>query len=217
MGQSHLGNLFHPMRLQSWARLARDSWSTEGPRTRTRVAWEIWSTLRALGHLPESPGSGDRPHDPLTRARDARDRWLTPGALGHMCESPGKAVQHPGTRARFELPGTAGQPRGPSEPGLSHPGQLVDPASPREWARVPRECWSTPKFLGTRLEFPGQLVKPVGPQKPAQFTRKSWWTPRAIVPGPELPGSAGRPCGPSVPGLRLPGQLFDPAGPQARE
>ena len=53
---------------------------TEGTRPRARVAWDSWSTLQALGHMPDFPGTPGRPL-----------RHLVPWR-----KSPGTASQHCG-------------------------------------------------------------------------------------------------------------------------
>ena len=49
-GRSRPGYFVGAAGLRVWARVAQDSWSTGGPWTRTRVAREILSTLRGIGH-----------------------------------------------------------------------------------------------------------------------------------------------------------------------
>ena len=123
----------------------------------------------------------------------------TPRAPGPECESPGSAVRH----------------RGPSDTGLNHPGQLVDPAGYRSQARVLWDSWSSTQDLGPGPESPradgrhhgprdtgpsylGQLVDPAGHRTPAQIARESCSTPRALGHGPKWRGTAGRPHGPST-------------------
>ena len=89
------------------------------------------STLRALGHVRESPGRAGRncgPSDtgrnpleqlvdtagPQSLVQDAKDSWSTSQALGPWPLSPG----------------TTGLPRGSSDPIASRTGVLVDPAGP---------------------------------------------------------------------------------------
>ena len=52
-GASHLGELVDPTGPWKRARVPRESSSTEGPRTSTRVARDSWLTTRALVHGPE--------------------------------------------------------------------------------------------------------------------------------------------------------------------
>ena len=54
-GPSHLGQLVDTAGHRARAQVTRDSRSTQGPQTRTRVTRESWSTPRALVHRPESP------------------------------------------------------------------------------------------------------------------------------------------------------------------
>ena len=60
-GASHLGELVDPTGPWKRARVPRESSSTEGPRTSTRVARDSWLTPRALVHGPESPRRPGRP------------------------------------------------------------------------------------------------------------------------------------------------------------
>jgi len=125
---------------------------------------------------------------PRARVRFAWDCRSTPRALG----------------PKHECPGITGQHRGPSEPGRSCPGHMVEPVGPWAWARVAQETRSTPRALGHRPEFREQLVDTEGPRTQARVTRDSWstvgpqtrtrvvresWsTMRALGPGPVSPG-----------------------------
>ena len=92
------------------------------------------------------------------------------------------------------MPGTAGRPRGPSDPSTSVPGQLVNPTGPRARARVPHDSLSPPQALGTGPESPrtfvrhhgpsdlsvsrqGQMVDTKGLWTRAPVARDSWLTP----------------------------------------
>ncbi|RKM63495.1 hypothetical protein C0215_20085, partial [Clostridioides difficile] len=96
-----------------------------GPRSRARVARDIWWTLQGLGHGPESPG---RPGHHLGLS--------DPGPRRRRPQSTSRAVGH-----ELESPGTAGQTRGPSDPGRSRPGHLVETVVPWARARVMRDSW----------------------------------------------------------------------------
>ena len=137
---------------------------------------------------------------------------LTPRALGPEREFPGAAVPH----------------RGPSDTGLSRPGQLADtagyqtrlefsgtaglPRGPTTRARSPWSAGRPRRISDTVLRHPGWLVDTVAPGTRARVTWESLSTLRAFVPEPESPGTAGRHRGPrdTVPSyLRW---LVDPAG-----
>ena len=185
------------------------SWLTLRAQTRARIARDSWSTPRALGPGPESPGTADRPRGPSDPSANGTGEVIDLG--GHRTQA-----------AR------AGQHRGPSDPAPCPLGQLLEPTGPRARARVTgtagrtlvhleqnagcRESWSTPWALepgpeppgivgrarrtsGTGLNDPGQLVEPAGPRA-----------------RPELPGTARRPRGPSDPCLSRPGSRVDEAG-----
>ena len=124
-----------------------------------------------------------------------------------------------------ETHGTAGRQRGLSHPGPSRGGQLVDPAGPWTYARIPRDCWSTPQAIGSEREsqwtqqvhgpmpeYPGTAGRPHGPLDLSTIRLGELFDPRALGHRPELPGTAGRHRGPSGPGLSRPGRLIDPAG-----
>ena len=95
---------------------------------------------------------------------------------------------------------------GPLYPGLSHPGQLVDPRGPRTHVRTPgtacrpwghwtrdgiaRDSWLNPRALGPCSSRAGELVETAGPQTWARVARDSWSTPQVFGPNSELPGTA---------------------------
>ena len=72
---------------------------------------------------------------------------------------------------------------------------MVDPVGTRSQARVPRDCWSTPRYIGHGPEAPGKA----GP-------------PRTLGPGPVSPGTAVQPRVPSGQWPSRRRQLVDPAG-----
>ena len=203
MGQSHPRELVntrgpsdliasHPVQLVKHA----------GLRTRARVIRKSWSTPRALGTDNESPWRAGRhqgPSDPggvqpgqlvnpagpraWARARVDWDSWMSLPALGHGPESPRAAGRHGGHSAT----------------GPCHLGQLVDPAGPGTCARVPRDCWSTPRDLRPRPESRGQA----GRSRRSSHTtwrrvaRDSWMTLRALGHRTESPWTGGRTHGAS--------------------
>lgn len=162
------------------------------------------------------------------RARVSWESRLTPWQLG------------PGT----ESAGTSGRPSGPSNSGLSWPGELVEPTAPRtqervgrdSWstsqtlgpgARVGHNSWSTPQQLGPRTESAGTAVRPHGSSDPvsesAGITQNrdcvmwnSWFTTRHHGSGTESAGTAGRHIGSSDPGPSRPGQLVESTVPRTR-
>ncbi|RKM63581.1 hypothetical protein C0215_19820, partial [Clostridioides difficile] len=76
------------------------------------------------GHLVDTSG-------PQTRARVARDSWSTPRDHRPVPESTGTACQHSGASdPSGSHPGPLFFHRGPSDTGLSRPGQQVDPMVP---------------------------------------------------------------------------------------
>ena len=75
----------------------------------------------------------------------------------------------------------------------------VNPAGPRNGARITKECWSTPQALGRERESPRRSGGPAS-------TR----------PKPESPGGTGENRGPSDPSGSCPGVLVDPVGPRNR-
>ena len=162
-----------------------------------RVARDIWSTLRALAHRTESPGTAGRPCGPLhmgpshpgllvdpavpwTKARVVRFSWLTPQAPGPGPESPVKNVQH----------------RGPSDLCPSLPGKLVYSAGPRSCARVFRGAGRPHRPSNPSVIRPGQLVDPGGLWTWARSARGSCSTLQDLELVPESLETAGRLCGP---------------------
>ena len=155
-------------------------------RNRAAVTRDSWSTPRAFGPVPQSPGTAGRPlgpsdpstrvpgqlvntTGPRTRTQVVQESWRTPWALGYGPESPE----------------TPGQHCGPPNQDPSLPGYLVDPVGHRAWAQVTRDSWSA---AGHRSRTRGARA------------RCTTW--RAFGPGPERPG----PPDPSASPL---GQLFD--------
>ena len=189
---------------------------TTGPQTRAIVAQDSCSTAWALGPGPCRPGELVDPAEPRTCSRVARDCLSTPRALGPERELPGAAVRH----------------RGPSDTGLSHPGQLVDPTGNQSRARVLWHSWSTPWSHYWSASCPGVLVDPAGygagressgraglpggPTTRARVALEGWSSTQDLGPGPESPRADGRPCGPRDTGPSYLGQLVDPAGLRTR-
>ncbi len=60
--------------------------------------------------------------------------------------------------------GKTGRHQGPSFTGPSLQAQLVEPAGPRNQARVSRDRWLIPQALGPGCMSPGDVVDPAGPQ-----------------------------------------------------
>ena len=180
----------------------------EVPRNWARVAKDIGSTSRDLGHECDSPGNADQPAGNRTQARVVKDSWSTPRGTGHKCDSPRRA----------------GRTRGHSYPAAGRPGQLVDPVGLWTWARVARDCWLNMQALGQEREWtgrtgrprgahgsgpklpvtsgrtcwpsdpgpirPGQLVDPTGTRTQVRVSRESWSTPRALGAGPKSPATS---------------------------
>ena len=170
------GHLVDPVGHRARAQDTRDSRSTAGPWTQTRVAWESGSTLRALGHWPNGHGKAGRPRrtpatgpsrqrhqvdlaGSRTRARGRRECWSTPWAV------PPKHVS----------PGSSGRTRGPSDTGPCHP-ELVVTAGIR----------ARPESSGTPVRHhgpcdqgpsrPGQLIHAAGHLARARGAWHSWST-----------------------------------------
>ena len=211
-----------------------------GPSEQGPTRLDSWSKLRALRPKHEWPGRAARarrPSEPAriqpgelvdttgprTRARVTRDSWSTTDAW-----STQRAL-----RPKHEWPVKAGQPRGPSEPARSHPGELVNSAGPWAWARVSQESWWTPWALGpgpdspkpsdqphwhsvTSASRPGLLVHPTGNRTQTWVARDSCSNPHAFRHGPESPGTTGGPCWSSGMGQIPLGPPVDPTGPQTR-
>ena len=151
---------------------------TAGPQTQSIVAPDS-STAWALGLGPCGPCELVDPVEPRTCFHVARDCLLTPRALGPERELPGAAVPH----------------RGPSDTGLSRPGQLADTAGYR-----------------TRLEFSGTAGLPRGPTTRARVTLECWSSTQDLGHGSEAPRVAGRHHRPRDKGPSYLGELVDPAG-----
>ena len=161
------------------------------------------ATSRTLG--PSQPAQLVDPSDPLswgpsrlgqlvhpvaarTPDRVCRDSWSTPWRHGHGTESAGRA----------------GLPIGSSDPGPSHPGQLVDPTV--TWTQCPNRQGQLveagcPRTLGHRIESPGTAGRPHGPSDQ----------------GSDSAGTSGRPRGPLEPGPCRPGKLVEPVAHRTRE
>ena len=164
-----------------------------GPRTRARVARDCWSTLQTQGCKREWPWSACRTHGTTDPSASLRGQVFNTWALGHGPETPG----------------TAGQQRGPLDPGPSRQRLLVEPAGHRTRVRVARDSWSTQRDLGHGDDspgragrprwpsdpgpsHPGQLVDPKGLRTWAPVARDSWLTRRALGCKRLWPGRAGR-------------------------
>ena len=164
------------------------------------------SNPRPLGQGPEWPGIAGRHLGPLdtsasllgqlvdpeghrTRSPGSRESWSIPQA--HILSTPRGLGYSP------ELPGTAGQPSGPSVPGPSHPGRLVDTAVPPTRPQDARDSWSIQRDIGHRPE-----------------SAETGGRPRDLRPEPESPGRVGRPRGRSDQGKSRSGQLVDSAKPR---
>ena len=160
--------------------------NTAGTNTRAGVAWDIWSTPRAIGDGRETSGTAGQhrvttvtslsqpgelvdPAGPRTCSRVLRESWLTPRAFG----------------PKRELPRRAGQIRRLSEPCASLRGDLVDPAGPRKRAREDWDSWSTLWTIGPGPESHGTDGRTCGtldmsPSRPGVYS-----TPLVTVPEPE--------------------------------
>ena len=148
-GLSRLGELVHPAAYRSRARVAPESRATpralgtvcESPGTAGHHRGPSDNGLSRPGELVDTQGN-------RRQARILPDSWSTPQALGPERDSPGNSrhlcwIWYAGQRARRscstrrasdlwpESPGTPGRPRGPSDPSLSCPRELVDPAGHR--------------------------------------------------------------------------------------
>ena len=173
-----------------------DTWSLGlGPRSQ-----------RTAGHLRGSSGKGPRwtgylvdPAGTRTMAQVVRESRSTLQDLGPERESCSRAERH----------------HGPSDPGLSHPGQLVNTVKPQTWEREPG---TTGQHLGPSFTGPSLL---------------GWLVDTAVTrPDQKLPGRVGLPRGtwdPSPsrpvqevgtgalgPWLMSPGEQDEPAGPRKR-
>ena len=207
------GHLVDPVGHRARAQDTRDSRSTAGPWTQTRVAWESGSTLRALGHWPNGHGKAGRPRrtpatgpsrqryqvdlaGSRTRARGRRECWSTPWAV------PPKHVS----------PGSSGRTRGPSDTGLCHPELVVA----RAFGQGPCSSGTPVRHRGPCDQGPsrpGQLIHAAGHLARARGAWDSWST---MGPGTRTE-SRGRVCGhrgPSSTGPSRPIQVVEPAGPR---
>ena len=110
-----------------------------GPQTRSHVPREFWSNPRDLGPEPKLSRTAGLSTSLRILARVAWDSCMNPRAHGN-----GRNTY-----------GTAGQPRGNSNPGPKCPGHLVNPAVPRTWVRVACDHWSTPQALVHGPASPG--------------------------------------------------------------
>ena len=156
-----LGQLVDTMDLRTRAPGAGQLDDPVGPRARSRITVESYSTPRAIGperHAREScyypRAIGPRPEWPVRAGQTS--------CPGRSCRPsdprqsrPGYLVDPRGLGSWPESPGRADRPRGPSDPGPSRLAQLVDPAGPWTQARVTRDTWSTLQALGAGPESPG--------------------------------------------------------------
>ena len=165
-----------------------------GPRTRARVAPESWSTSRAIGPEPESPGKAGLPHGPSDLSASCPVQLVDIAGLRHGPETPGRAVRH---RRHWN-----------TAPGPTR--HVVEPAGHRSLARVLQDSWSTLQAIGPKPDCPGELVNPVDPRNRARVAKECWSTPRPLGPEREAPGRVGLTCGSSDPSPSRTGRLVDP-------
>ena len=150
-GLSHPRQLVDTAGHRAWARGARESWSTAGPRTFAGLTWNSWLTPRPLGMNRESRETAGRlrglsdmdprpsellvnPARPRVQSPVAQDRWSTtrpesPRAPVRQCGTSYKGRSHPGQLVDH----------GHSDPDRSLLGKLVDPAGPQTRPRVAQE------------------------------------------------------------------------------
>ena len=112
-------------------------------RTRERVGLDSWSTRQLLGFGSESAGTSGGPHSSSDRDRVGRDNWTT-----RVSSNPGR------------VGGIAGHPRSSSDPGLSRPGQLIDPSPARNTDQKGRDSWLLLCQLGRRTKSAGRAIPP---------------------------------------------------------
>ena len=179
-------------------------------RSHARAPRDSWSTLRDIGHGPESPGTAGRHRGPSEKGPSCARQLVKPAC----------------SRTRTRVNQGAGRPRWPSDSTASHPRLLVEPAGSQTRIRDHQNYWSTPRVLGYRPKLPrtdGLHNGPLdtGPSHPGYLVdnavhltgvRVAWvsWSPHGTSgSGPRCPGSLVE-CGPKVPGPSLPGPLVDP-------
>ena len=156
-----LGKLVDTMDLRTRAPGPGQLVDPMGPRARSRVTLESYSTPRGNRTRATRPRELLVPAGRRTQARVARESWSDqlswrPCRPSDPCQSrPGYLVDPRGLGSWPESLGRADRPRGPSDPGPSRLEQLVDPAGPWTQARVTRDSWSTPQALGAGPESPG--------------------------------------------------------------
>ena len=167
-------------------------------------------TLRALGHVPESPGQMVDTAAPPAHARFSRDCWSTLWALGRGPRSHGTAGRPHGPER--ESTRTTGRPCGTSATGLSRPGQLADTEGTQPRDHVACNSWSNLQALGHVPEFPGTAGQRRGPSDPGLSRPGELSNSRAFEPEPESPGRGGRHRGPSDQIVRRTGELVEPVG-----
>ena len=108
-----------------------------GHRTRAQIAWESWSTPRALGHGPKWPGTAGRRHGPWDIGRKGPGYLVDPARpraqLDHNTSPQfwGRVTRDAKSTPWYDRPGPespwkAGRPRGTSGTGPSPPAQLVE-------------------------------------------------------------------------------------------
>ena len=150
------------------------------------------------------PGQLVEPAGHRALARVAQDCRSTSRALGHDPESFG----------------TAGRPRGPSDPSTRHLGKLIDTAGPQAQFQVScmtmRDSCMTTRALRHGPESPWRAGRPRGHLDPSASHPGELVDPRGPGTGHESPGSVGRTRGPLDPGPSQPGQLVYPLGTRTR-
>ena len=140
-----------------------------GKKNRTRVTREFLSNGGPSDPSASCPGNLATPRH-SAQARVTWGNWTTPWAHGPTHESPGSTCR----------------PRGPSDPGPSRPGELVDHAGPRTIAREARDIWSTPRDLGPQRESPSRAGRHRGPSdtglsRPGELVETTGYHSRARV------------------------------------
>ena len=164
-GPSGPGQLVNPVEPWTQARDPRDSYSKPGLSDTNPSRPGTMVDTGSLGHKSEMPGTAGRPHRPSDQVPGLPAELIgttgtqrrCPNLLGELVDTEVSRT-HAGvawdiwktTRGlgyNSELPGTAGQPRGHSDPKPSRPGELSTPGS-LDQARVARDSCSTPPHLG---------------------------------------------------------------------